>query len=129
MMERKNIGTTIVFCLGSLLCAAQGKGGASIPWTTYEAEQMTTTGTVLGPKYDPYEVETESSGQKCVKLAATGQYVEFTARAAANGMVIRYSLPDAESGNGRLSILMIYKNGELIRPCAVSSRYSWLYGQ
>jgi nigerose phosphorylase len=37
--------------------------GADLPWTTYEAEAMKSTGVVLGPKYDPYLVETESSGR------------------------------------------------------------------
>src|SRR5690348_5289026 len=74
--------------------------GADIPWTTYEAEEMKTTGTVLGPKYAPFLVETESSQQKCVKLTAAGEYVEFTAQSAANAMVVRYSLPDSETGGG-----------------------------
>jgi hypothetical protein len=103
--------------------------GATIPWVTYEAEKMRTTGTVLGPRYDPYQVETESSGQRCVKLTAAGQYVEFTAAHAANSMVIRYSLPDAPGGGGVHSSLGIYRNGRLVQTCAISSRYTWLYGK
>lgn len=119
--------------LASLMIAVSGRAqvqyGAAIPWTTYEAEQMRTTGTVLGPKYDPYLVETESSGQRCVKLTAAGQYVEFTAAAAANSLVIRYSLPDAPAGGGVHSSLGIYRNGQLVQTCAVGSRYAWLYGK
>jgi hypothetical protein len=103
--------------------------GATIPWVTYEAEQMRTTGTVLGPRYDPYQVETESSGERCVKLTAQGQYVEFTAAAAANSLIIRYSLPDAPAGGGVVSSLEIYRNGKLANTCAISSRYTWLYGK
>ena len=77
----------IIICLYASLCSAQSFRGADIPWTTYEAEAMTNTGTTLGPKYDPYLVETESSGQKCVKLAATGQFVEFIAQSPANAIV------------------------------------------
>ncbi|HEV2483584.1 MAG TPA: glycosyl hydrolase family 28-related protein [Puia sp.] len=123
----------IYSCLALLLfCAslvAQPHYGATIPWITYEAEQMRTTGTVLGPGYEPYRVETESSGERCVKLTAKGQYVEFTAIRAANSLVIRYSLPDASSGGGVQSSLGIYRNGRRVQTCAISSRYAWLYGK
>src|SRR3954469_2163573 len=95
--------------------------GADIPWTTYEAEEMKTTGTVLGPKYAPFLVETESSHQKCVKLAASGEYVEFTAQARANAMVIRYSLPDSPKGGGINSSLRLTRNGQLLKLVPISS--------
>src|SRR5882757_4973774 len=86
---------------------ARDKIGADLPWTTYEAEAMHTTGTVLGPQYAPYLLETESSGQKCVKLAAAGEYVEFAAVAEANALVIRYSLPDSRDGGGTQASLVL----------------------
>jgi len=90
---------------------------------------MKTTGTVLGPQYAPFLVETESSGQECVKLVAAGEYVEFTAQSAANAMVVRYSLPDAPGGGGINSTLGLYQNGQLVKELPVTSRYSWLYGR
>lgn len=118
----------IIFLSASLNCA-QAFRGADIPWITYEAEDMTTTGATLGPKYDPYLAETESSGQKCVKLVAVGQYVEFTARTAANAIVVRYSLPDSPSGTGLNSTISLYLNGKLVQKLPVTSKYSWLYGR
>jgi hypothetical protein len=103
--------------------------GADLPWTTYEAEAMKSTGVVLGPKYDPYLVETEASGQKCVKLAAAGEFVEFAAAAKANTLVIRYSLPDAKEGGGTASSLDLFINGKKARTLPLTSRYSWLYGK
>ena len=88
---------------------------------------MKTTGTVLGPKYDPYLVETESSGQKCVKLA-TGEYVEFTAQADANALVVRYNLPDSADGEGNRSALSLCINGKPAATLSLSSHYAWLYG-
>jgi hypothetical protein len=107
---------------------AEAKVGAQTPWTTYEAEAMRTTGTVLGPKYDPYEVETESSGQQCVRLDAIGQYVEFTAAAEANALVVRYSLPDAPAGGGTSGVIELSINGKPVRTLPVTSHYSRLYG-
>jgi parallel beta-helix repeat protein len=115
--------------LASLKSTAQPKYGADIPWTTYEAEAMYTTGKVLGPKYTPFQVETESSGQKCVKLGAAGQFIEFTSKGMANSLVLRYSLPDKKQGNGLLANLGIYVNGKVVRHEQISSRYSWLYGK
>ncbi|MGH7992945.1 MAG: glycosyl hydrolase family 28-related protein, partial [Limisphaerales bacterium] len=77
----------------------------------------------------PYLVETESSGQRCVKLVDAGQYVEFIVRSPANGMVVRYSLPDSADGNGINSTLSLYQNGQFIKKLSVTSHYSWLYGK
>jgi hypothetical protein len=108
---------------------AQGKYGASIPWTSYEAELMHTNGTILGPQYDPWTVELESSGQKCVRLANKEQFVEFIAAAAANTMVIRYSVPDRAPGKSWWSSVTVYNNGRLVRTCLLNPRYMWLYGK
>src|SRR5258708_4195154 len=78
--------------------------GATVPWTTYEAEDMTINGgAILGPPPRAVDknveitntVAAESSGRLCVQLSAAGQYVELTARAAANAMVVRCSIPDS----------------------------------
>lgn len=122
------LGRTLLFVCAAGLTHASAAGGADMPWTTYEAETMKTSGTVLGPRYDPYRVETESSGQRCVKLAKAGEFVEFTAAAEANALVIRYSLPDAPDGGGTDSRLSLFVNGQLVRTLPLDSRYAWLYG-
>jgi hypothetical protein len=129
IMGIKYRGMIIIMGFGTLICSAQKKYGAIIPWTTFEAENMNTTGTVLGPKYDAHRVETESSGQRCVKLGSKGQFVEFTSSVNANSIVIRYSLPDKKNGGGLSSTLGIYKNGNLLQHRAISSRYAWVYGK
>ena len=115
----------LIVCSGS----ARASIGADLPWTTYEAEDMKTTGTVLGPKYAPYLVETESSGQRCVKLVDAGEYVEFTAQSPANAMVVRYSLPDATNGGGINSTISLYQNGKYVKKLPITSHFSWLYGK
>jgi hypothetical protein len=99
-----------------------------MPWTTYEAEAMKSTGLVLGPNYDPNRAETEASGQQCVKLVAAGEYVEFPVAAAADALVIRYGLPDSEEGGGTTTRLDLFINGKKVRTLSLTSRYSWLYG-
>jgi Alpha-1,3-glucanase catalytic domain D1/Alpha-1,3-glucanase catalytic domain D2 len=108
--------------------AVQASSGAVVPWISYEAENMATTGTVLGPQYGPNVVASESSGRRCVRLSAPGQYVEFTAQAAANALVVRYSVPDTSDGAGADSTISLYQNGAFVAKLPVTSRYSWLYG-
>src|SRR5271154_6336999 len=117
----------LLMSLGVLSGFAQR--GASVPWTTYEAENMTISGgTVLGPGYDPNTVQAESSGRECVQLNATGQYVQFTAQAAANAIVVRYSVPDTATGGGTNYTLSLYTNGVFVEKLPMTSMYSWLYG-
>jgi hypothetical protein len=123
------LGFIVTGCCRVAVCQAQEKRGASTPWKTYETENMRTTGLVLGPEYTPYRVETESSGQRCVKLDAKGGFVEFTAEKNANSIVIRYSIPDSKDGKGRSVTLGLYKNGKLISHQKISSLYNWLYGK
>lgn len=110
------------------LLSARAFSGATVPWTTYEAENMAGTGTVLGPQYGPNVVASESSGRKCVLLNATTQYMEFAAQAAANALVVRYSVPDSADGVGTNSTISLYKNGVFVGKLPVTSKYSWLYG-
>ena len=129
IMGIRNKCITVILIFNVVICSAQKKYGATIPWVTYEAENMKTDGIIMGPKYAPYNVETESSGQKCVNLASKGQFVEFTATINSNSIVIRYSLPDKKEGNGTNATIGIYKNGKLVQHYKISSRYSWLYGK
>lgn len=102
--------------------------GAEIPWTTFEAESMRTSGAVLGPVYAPHRVEMESSGQQCVKLARAGEFVEFNATGDFDALVLRYSLPDAPAGGGLTSKLTLTINGQAAHELVLSSRNTWLYG-
>jgi hypothetical protein len=115
-------------CVAGVL-AVQAEVGADQPWTTYEAEAMRTNGVVLGPGYAPYRVETESSGGRCVRLAAAGDFVEFAAAAAANALVLRHSLPDAPKGGGVSRTLELFVNGRRVRTLALTSHYAHLYGK
>jgi len=136
-LKPTNMGSAtqpIIIALGLMAFAlssgsAYASTGAAVPWTTYEAETMTVSGgTILGPQFGPNVVAAESSGRQCVQLNATGQYVQFTAQAAANAIVVRYSVPDNATGTGANYTLGLYTNGVLAARLPVTSKYSWLYG-
>ncbi len=89
---------------------------------------MQTNGAVLGPSREPFRVETESSGLRCVRLFEAGAHVQFVAITPANALVVRYSLPDSPSGGGIRSHLGLYVNGRRVRTLDLDSGYNWLYG-
>jgi len=135
MNRRELLATTAAFLATTpALAAANGAGklrtpGADIAWVSYQAEAMKTSGTVLGPTYGPFLIENEAINQSCVKLGAPGDYVEFTVNAPANTLVVRYCLPDATQGGGLDDVLTLSRNGEVVREIALTSRFTWLYGE
>lgn len=98
-------------------------GGAAVPFTTYEAEDLETTGSVLGPSRTWGEVASEASGRKAVRLSAAGQYVQLKTGAASNSVVVRYSVPD---GTSAATLTLAIGGAE--KKLSVTSRYSWSYG-
>ncbi len=129
MNRRELLISTAAFATAPAFAAPRTRPvGADMPWTTYQAEAMKTSGTVLGPAYGPFRVENESANGTCVKLTA-GQSAEFTVTAPANAMVVRFSLPDASDGSGVADTLTLYRNSEKIADIALSSRFAWVYGE
>jgi hypothetical protein len=124
-MEIQAVTNVIVISSNS---ASSFTGGATVPWITYEAENMTNTGTILGPSYAGNNVASESSGRQCAQLSTNGAYVQFTAQSNANAIVVRYSVPDTANGVGTNYTLSLYTNGLLAAELPMTSMYSWLYG-
>ncbi|MEU8602216.1 discoidin domain-containing protein [Streptomyces parvulus] len=104
--------------------------GANMPYDMYEAEDGTVGGgaSVAGPNRTIGDIAGEASGRKAVKLDATGEYVEFTTRAATNTLVTRFSIPDAPGGGGIDSTLNVYVDGVMKKALPLTSKYAWLYG-
>ncbi|MFD8958559.1 CARDB domain-containing protein, partial [Streptomyces anulatus] len=104
--------------------------GANMPYDMYEAEDGATGGgaKVVGPNRTVGDVAGEASGRKAVTLDQTGNYVEFTTRAATNTLVTRFSIPDAPGGGGIDSTLNVYVDGVFLKAIDLTSKYAWLYG-
>jgi len=102
--------------------------GADVAFVEQEAENATTTGTVIGPDRTAYTLPSEATGRRAV-LLAPGRHVEFTLPKAANAITVRYSIPDAPTGGGITAPLDVAVNGEHRRTMTLTSRYAWLYNQ
>ncbi len=104
--------------------------GADMPYDMYEAEDGSLGGgaEVVGPNRTVGDLAGEASGREAVTLTGTGQYVEFTTRAATNTLVTRFSIPDAPGGGGIDSTISVYVDGVKQKTLPLTSRYAWLYG-
>lgn len=97
--------------------------GATVPFTTYEAEAGTTTGTKLTPSRKYTTDAAEASGRSAVQLTGTGQHVQFTLTSPANALIVRASVPD-----GTTAPLAVYAGGSKVADVSLTSKYSWMYG-
>ncbi|MFI8878974.1 discoidin domain-containing protein [Streptomyces sp. NPDC055243] len=115
------VGTLVTGLTATGAQAAEAAAGATLPFTSVEAESATTNGTKIGPDYTQGTVASEASGRQAVRLAA-GQSVEFTLAKAANALNVAYNVPDGQSGS-----MAVYVNGQKIsRTLAVTSKYSYV---
>ncbi|MFJ4923859.1 carbohydrate-binding protein [Streptomyces sp. NPDC088725] len=104
--------------------AATSTRGATVPYTTYEAESGTTNASTIGPDRTYLSVPSEASGRKAVVLDQTGEYVQFTLTKPANAVTLRYSLPDTSPS----ATLSVYAGSTHIRDLDLTTKYSWVYG-
>ncbi|MGW7790252.1 glycosyl hydrolase family 28-related protein, partial [Streptomyces tricolor] len=101
--------------------AAHAAAGATLPFTSVEAESATGDGTRIGPDYTQGTLASEASGRQAVRLSA-GQRLEFTVPRAANALNLAYSVPDGQSG-----ALNVYVNGtRLAKTLPVTAKYSYI---
>ncbi len=118
------IAMTVALAAGLLTATAptaRAAAGATLPFTSVEAESATTTGMKIGPDHTQGTLASEASGRQAVRLNS-GQRVEFTAPRAANALNVAYSVPDSQSGS-----LNVYVNGtKLAKTIAVTSKYSYV---
>ncbi|WP_406722061.1 discoidin domain-containing protein [Streptomyces althioticus] len=117
--------TAVALAAGLLVAVApapaHAAAGATLPFTSVEAESAAHTGTRIGPDHTQGTLASEASGRQAVRLEP-GQRVEFTVPRAANAVTVAYSVPDGRSGT-----LDVYVNGQrLDRTLPVTSKYSYV---
>lgn len=115
------VGTLVTGLAAPGAQAAEAAAGATLPFTSVEAESATTNGTKIGPDHTQGTVASEASGRQAVRLGS-GQSVEFTLPKAANALNVAYNVPDGQSGT-----MDVYVNGQKIsKTLAVTSKYSYV---
>jgi hypothetical protein len=98
----------------------------AVPYSEQEAEDGSTTGSVSAASNALYSAGAEASGRRYVTLAP-GQSVSWTAPAC-DSLVVRFSYPNAAGGGGQGGSLDVLVDGSAAGTLAVTSRYTWVYG-
>ncbi|MFD0229714.1 discoidin domain-containing protein [Streptomyces hirsutus] len=119
------LGAVVALAAGMLVALtpapAHAAAGATLPFTSVEAEAATTTGSTVGPDHTQGTLASEASGRRAVRLNS-GQRVEFTVPRAADAVNVAYNVPDGQSGS-----LDVYVNGaKLAKTLPVTSQYSYV---
>ncbi|MFA9391699.1 MAG: right-handed parallel beta-helix repeat-containing protein [Prolixibacteraceae bacterium] len=92
-----------------------------------EPEKCETNGIFLAPTFDQRELQSEASNQMAIQLIAKDTYVQWTNEKAADGLTIRFSLPDDAEGKGTRGNLVLYVNGDSIQMIPLNSYWAWQY--
>lgn len=117
-------GVVFVFALFLFLSNASAQRGYhDAPYKRYEADMGMLTNALATPKsYQQSDLQSEASDQVCVDLSNPDASVEWTLEEAADGLVVRYSVPDQEAGE-----LGIYADGLKLETLPLTSKWSWEY--
>ncbi len=105
------------------------RGAYQMPYVRYEADQATLGGgaRVCGPSFDQDRTESEASERKYVALGTPGAYVEWAVRQPADGITLRFTMPDSATGDGTSGELALLLNGQPLRTLPLSSYHAWQY--
>lgn len=105
------------------------RGWYDRPYLRYEAEQekCITTGDFLTPTYTQTELQSEATNQQAVQLKSKGSFVQWTSSQNADGLTLRFSLPDGSEGQGLEGNLGLYINDVFVQQLTINSYWAWQY--
>ncbi|MEU7874579.1 carbohydrate-binding protein [Dactylosporangium sp. NPDC049140] len=114
---------------------ARAAAGAATPFTSFEAEAGVVAGgaatraLTAAPTTQYSSPELEASGHAFVRLAATGQKVQWTNTTGRpiSAIVVRASIPDSPGGGGITASLNLYVDGAYRQALSLTSKQSWVY--
>ncbi|MFY9152529.1 MAG: Ig-like domain-containing protein [Prolixibacteraceae bacterium] len=110
----------IIFFCGNV--SAQ-RGYFDAPYKRYEADMgILNNVTITSKSYRQSDLQSEASGQVCVDMSNPEASVEWTLPEAADGLVVRYSVPDGES-----AVVGIYDGNQKLTSLTLTSKWSWEY--
>ena len=107
----------------------KGRGYHNRPYKRYEAEpdKCQTNGNFLTQTFDQSKLQNEASNQVALELKEKGDFVEWTVEELADGLTIRFSLPDSNEGVGTKGAFAIYIDGGYSQNITLDSYWAWQY--
>ena len=100
------------------------RGYYDAPYKRYEANsgQLSSGATVTSKSYNQADLQSEASDQICVNMSAANATVQWTLTEGADGIVVRYSVPDGQSAT-----LGVYNGNTKVATLTLTSTWSWEY--
>lgn len=100
------------------------RGYYDAPYKRYEANlgQLSNGSSITPKSYVQADLQSEASDQQCVNMSAANATVQWTLNEAADGLVIRYSVPD-----GQTATLGVYNGNTKITTLTLTATWSWEY--
>lgn len=108
----------------------QPRGCNEMPYLRYEAEAAGAGGGAVlrsAADFDAANTAAEASNRQYVGLPVAGAFVEWPVSQAADGVTLRYTLPDSPAGTGVSGSLTIEVNGEVATTVDLGSYWAWTY--
>jgi hypothetical protein len=132
---RLSLWLSLALTIGGPATEARAAVGATTPFTSVEAESGRLGGgaelhyLTNAPTTEYSSPELEASGHAYVRLAGTGQYVEWTNNTGqpVTFINVRYSIPDSPGGGGITATLDLYVDGSFRQALSLNSKQTWLY--
>jgi len=118
---RRSIGVGAIAILMAATVWAE-----TTPWSRLETETASSHGGTKVLTEGRYA--DEASGRCCTKLLRQGASVEWAVDRPADGVVLRYSVPDTRDGAGMDLPLEVMLSDSLATTLTLTSRLSHLYG-
>lgn len=122
--RKRNYFMIVIFflLLHSGLYAQRGYYDA--PYKRYEANlgQLSNGASVTSKSYTQSDLQSEASNQQCVNMSTSNATVQWNLTEAADGLVIRYSVPDGQSAT-----LGVYNGNTKVTTLTLTSTWSWEY--
>lgn len=110
------------------------RGYTDRPYLRYEAEPdlcHAWQGEILLPPsmsdYDQSLLQSEASRQCALSLVNPGDYVEWICDKDADGLTLRFSIPDSADGTGTKGKIALYEGSEKITDLDLDSYWAWQY--
>ncbi len=98
------------------------RGYYDAPYKRYEADLATlSNGAVATSRsYAQTDLQSEASDQKCVSMFSTNATLVWSVTEAADGLVVRYSVPDGQTGT-----IGIYNGNTRVTSLTLTTIWSW----
>ncbi|MES2432070.1 MAG: hypothetical protein V4556_14135 [Bacteroidota bacterium] len=111
-----------LFLINSSVNVFAQRGYYDAPYKRYEADGgvLSNGAVAMAKSFSQIDLQSEASDQVCVNMTAANAAVEWTMIEAADGLVIRYSIP-----NGETDVIGVYVDNVRITGITLTTTWSW----